>query len=114
MKAPKLPSLFRNVKNDHRKFTFRSPYVDKRKQAIEERLNEIEREVAAERGEQTDFPPKKISFGGRRRTRRRKSNLMATLRVILILVILVYLMYKGIQWAEQTDFGKVMKILQDG
>lgn len=114
MKAPRLPSLFRNVKYDHRKFSFRSPHVDKRQATIDQRLKEIEREVARERGEETDDVPRKISFGRRRRENRRKAGFRASLRFVIILIVLMYLLYKGIQWAETTDFGKLMKTMQDG
>lgn len=114
MRAPKFPSLFRNVKTDHRKFRFRSPHIDTKEQELEARRKRLEAEVARERGEEIDESYREIRFNRRRRQIKRKSGYMATLRFLVILVVLIYLLYKGIQWAENSDFSRVMKILEDG
>lgn len=114
MKAPRIPSLFRNVKTSHRRFEFRSPYFDPRERELEERKRRIEEEVAREKGESPANPPRKISIGKRRADVTRRQSLMAMARTLIILIILVYLLYKGLQWAEGTDFGKVLNTLQNG
>lgn len=114
MKAPRIPSLFRNVKTSHRRFEFRSPYFDPRERALEERKQRIEAEVAREKGEAVAHPPHKIEIGRRRTKVTRTQSLWAMVRTIVILIILVYLFYKGIQWAEGTDFARVLNTLKDG
>lgn len=114
MRAPKVPSFFRNVKTDHRRFTFRSPHYSPKDETLEQRKRRIEAEVARERGEEVNAGPVQISFDRSRRQGRRRSSLMSTLRTLIILIVLVYLLYKGIQWAEGTDFGNVLKILENG
>lgn len=114
MRAPKVPSFFRNVKTDHRRFKLRSPHYNPKDETLEQRKRRIEAEVARERGEEADAGPVQISFDRSRMRRRRKSSLMSTLRTMIILIVLVYLLFKGIQWAEGTDFGNVLKILENG
>lgn len=114
MKAPRIPSPFRNIKTSHRRFAFRSPYFDPRKRELDERLQRIEEEVARERGEPVNSAPRKISIGNRRSHATRKQSYTAMMRTVVILIVLVYLLYKGIQWAEGTDFAKVLNTLQNG
>lgn len=114
MRAPKFPSFFRNVKTDHRKFRFRSPHFDKKEQELEERRRRLEAEIARERGEPADGPYREIRFNRKRRQNKRRASYWATLRFIAILLVLIYLLYKGIQWAENSDFSRIMKILEDG
>ena len=114
MKAPRIPSPFRNVKTTHRRFEFRSPYFDPRRQELEERKRRIEEEVARERGEPVNPTSRRISIGKRRKDATRRQSLMAMLRTVVILIVLVYLLYKGIQWAEGTDFAKVLNTFKNG
>lgn len=114
MRAPKFPSFFRNVKTDHRKFRFRSPHFDPKDEELEARKKRIEAEVAQERGESVDEAYREIRFNRKRRQKKRKSGYMAMVRFLAILMVLIYLLYKGIQWAENSDFSRVMKILEDG
>lgn len=81
---------------------------------MDERLRRIEEEVARERGEAIQTAPRKISIGKRRSEATRKQSYAAMMRTIVILIVLVYLLYKGIQWAEGTDFAKVLNTLQNG
>lgn len=114
MQAPKIPSFFRNVKTHHRKFKFRSPYYRPEERELAERKRRLEAEVARERGEIVETEPHKLSFSRRRSEIRRKRGNWAILRTVAILIILTYLFFKGIQWAETTDFSKVLKILENG
>lgn len=114
MKAPRIPSVFKNIKKDHRKFQFRSPHYKSKDKDLEQRRRRLESEVARERGEEVVDVPRRVTFDRRRRTSRRRHGYMAMLRTLIILIVLVYLLYKGIQWAETTDFSRVLKTIQDG
>jgi hypothetical protein len=114
MEAPRLPSFFRNVKTQHRKFKFRSPYFRPEDREMAERKRRLEEEVAREKGEFTEPAPRQVNFSRRRGEIRRTRGNWATIRTVIILIILIYLSFKGIQWAETTDFSKVLKILENG
>jgi hypothetical protein len=114
MQAPRLPSFFRNVKTQHRKFSFRSPYYRPEDRELAERKRRLEEEVAREKGELVEAAPRQVSFSRRRGEVRRTRGNWAVIRTVIILIILIYLSFKGIQWAETTDFSKVLKILENG
>lgn len=111
MKVPRF--FFRNVRSEPRRFQFRSPYYRPEEDKIEERKKRLDAELARERGEEVHSFPGQISFRSRRQ-KRKQSNLWATFRVVIILIILIYLLYKGLQWAETTDFGKVLDTFKNG
>lgn len=106
--------MFRNVKTEPRRFTFRSPHVDAKKRALDERLKQIEEALAREQGTLQDGGPPKINFSRRRRQSTRKQGQWATLRFVLILLALLYLLYRGILWAEKTDFNGLLKMFENG
>lgn len=114
MQAPRLPSFFRNVKTQHRKFNFRSPYYRPEDHELAERKRRLEVEVAREKGEYVEVAPRQVNFSRRRGEVRRTRGNWAIIRTVLILIILIYLSFKGIQWAETTDFSRVLKILENG
>lgn len=111
MKVPRF--FFRNLRSEPRRFNFRSPYYRPEEEKLEERKKRLDAEIARERGEDVNLPPERISFRSRRK-RRKQSNLWATLRTVAILIVLIYLLYKGLQWAETTDFGKVLDTFKNG
>lgn len=112
MRVPRF--FFRNVRSEPKKFKFRSPHYRPEERELEERKKRLDAEIALEKGEQVDdAPPQRVSLRSRRK-RRAKNNLWANLRVIIILVILLYLLYRGVMWVETTDFGKVLEPLKNG
>lgn len=111
MKVPRF--FFRNVRSEPRRFQFRSPYYRPEEEQIEERKKRLDAEIARERGEDVQAVPERIRFSSRR-MKRSDANLWATFRTIVILVILIYLLYKGLQWAETTNFKKVLDTFKNG
>ena len=111
MKAPRLPSPFRNVRHAPRSFTFRSSHVDARALRWKERKEAIEAEVTGNNGS----GPRKVRFRqgagpGLDRTTRVQATLAARRRAmfrsLVILVVLLYAAWRGLLWVETTDFAR--------
>ena len=111
MKAPRLPSPFRNVRHAPRSFTFRSSHVDARAMRWKERKEALEAELSAESAE----GPRKLRFRqgagpGLDRTTRVEATLTARrramLRSLIILAVLLYAAWRGLLWVETTDFAR--------
>lgn len=122
MEAPKLRSMFRNVRTEPRRFAFRSRHLPQLKEEWVERKRRVESEVL---GETMDGNPRGISFrsGHPRgvlsdRDERRKASIQgarrAALRAALIGVFLCWLAYRGMLWLEGSEFSDLMKALQHG
>lgn len=111
MRAPRLPSPFRNVRHAPKTFTFRSAHVDNRALRWKERKEAIEAEALGASGGQ----PRKLSFrGGPVSRSERELGVQATMRArrramlrsAVILAVLLYAAWRGLLWVEQTDFAR--------
>ena len=111
MKAPRLPSPFRNVRQAPRNFTFRSSHVDGRAMRWKSRKEALESEVNGT----SEGVPRKVRFrqgagpGLDRVTRiqaTRSARKRAMLRSLAILVVLLYAAWRGLLWVETTDFAR--------
>lgn len=132
MQAPRLRSMFRNVRTEPKRFEFKSRHLPDLDPKWETRKQQVEAEVAMESGESLDGAEgvkRKIRFGqnNRRginhgkgetvsenpRQAAIKSARFAMLRATLIAVVLIWLAWKGIQWVEQSDFSEVLKWIEN-
>jgi len=122
MEAPKLRSMFRNVRTEPRRFSFRSRHLPQLKAEWVERKRRVESEVL---GETIDGNPRGISFRGATmrevlsdRDERRRAAVQgarrAALRAALIGVFLCWLAYRGVLWLEGSEFAEMMKALEHG
>lgn len=113
MRVPKF--FFRNLRSEPRQFQFRSPYHDPKHNEIEARKKKIEDEVRRENGlDSEQVLPSEISFDRSRRAKKQVDNRWATMRTVIILVILCFLLFKGLQWADSTDFGNIIDLFKNG
>ncbi len=112
MKAPRLPSPFRNVRHAPRNFTFRSSHVDGRAMRWRDRKEALEAEAG---GEAANDAPRKLRFrqsagpGIDRESRiqaARSARRRAMVRSFAILLVLLYAAWRGLLWVETTDFAK--------
>ena len=101
MKAPKLRSIFRNVRTKPRKFSYKSRHTSEVREDWEERKRRIEQGL-----------PTNISLG-KRRGSMRKASRSAMIRTAIIGSILVYATYRMILWAETTEWGKMLEFIRD-
>lgn len=116
MQAPKLRGMFRNVRTNPRSFVFKSRHLSDDRPDWDERKRKIEQEIARERGDmpQDIGAPSKIRFNRNFRSNSvKKSALKANFRVVLIGVVLLYVTYKILLWAEETEFGKMLEFIRE-
>ena len=113
MEAPKLRGMFRNVRTRPRSFVFKSRHLSDDPPEWGERKRRIESEVARERGETIPLETEASTIRFRKGTSVRKSARKANLRVILIGVVLLWITWKMIVWAETTEFGKIIEFIRD-
>ena len=103
MEAPKFPSIFRNVRKEPRKFSYRPKHYNPRKDELDERKRKIEAEVEREQGKansnfrRAEFKP---SWGGQKY---RQGASAANLRLVVILMILLFITYMVVQWLGKLD-----------
>jgi hypothetical protein len=113
MEAPKLRGMFRNVRTKPRSFVFKSRHLSDDPPQWGERKRRIESEVAMERGEkvpeQNTASSIRFRKGGSVRNGARKANV----RVVLIGVVLLWITWKMIVWAETTEFGEMLEFIRD-
>jgi hypothetical protein len=127
MEAPRLRSFIRNVRTEPRRFSYRSHLVADTRPEWDERKRRIEEEVLREQGASGELreslpPPVRIrSRSGRlasdgtfrsRREQRMRANRYALLRALLIILGLIWLGIKGLQWVDATDFGGMLNGLR--
>ncbi|MAO46761.1 MAG: hypothetical protein CL823_06380 [Crocinitomicaceae bacterium] len=101
MKAPKLKSIFRNVRTEPKKFKFKSRHLPDVRDDWEERKRRIEYGL-----------PSSFSFSKRRKSAK-KVRRRALLRTMLIGALFVYLAYQLILWAETTEWGKYLEFIRE-
>ena len=122
MEAPKLRSMFRNVRTEPRRFAFRSRHLPDVREEWTERKRRVEAEVL---GKPLDGGGRGISFRKGKgdevlsdRAERRRAAIRgarrAALRAALIGAFLCWLAYQGILWLEGSEFANLMNSLQNG
>lgn len=101
MEAPKLPSFFRNVRRNPRRFEFKTRHYDPKKAELIERKENIEREMGKSKADATQAPREiRFSRSSRRAGSYRSASRAAAYRLVIILVILIFLTYRGLVWLE--------------
>ena len=122
MQAPKLRSMFRNVRTEPRRFVFRSRHLPELDAKWSERKEQIEAELAEQPAPETaNNRPIRFQSANRPSSstwrRRRRTQISgaryAILRAALIASALVWLAWKGIQWIETSDFSGVLKWMEN-
>jgi hypothetical protein len=100
MEAPKLPSFFRNVRINPRRFQLKTRHYDPQKTEWENRKDGVEREVG--KAETEAVPPREIRFSrsSRRSGSYKSASKAAAYRLLVILIILIFLTYRGLVWLE--------------
>ena len=101
MKAPKLRSLFRNVRTQPRQFSFKSRHTSEVREDWEDRKRRVEQNT-----------PISISFRNRRGDAKKAAR-KAIVRTLIISAVLVYATYRMIVWAETTEWGPVLEFIRD-
>ena len=101
MKAPKLRSLFRNVRTQPRQFSFKSRHTSEVREDWEDRKRRVEQDT-----------PRNISFINRRGDSKKAAR-KAMVRTLIIGTVLVYATYRMIVWAETTEWGPVLEFIRD-
>ena len=119
MQAPRLRSMFRNVRTEPRRFEFKSRHLPDLDAKWAERKDRVQAELAREDGVDVSSQ-RPIRFGktsqlGKTSQRRNqiKGARYAMLRAAMIAAVLVWLAWKGIQWVETSDFSGVLKWMED-
>ena len=125
MQAPRLRSMFRNVRTEPRRFQFRSRHLPDLDPKWAERKELIEAEVAGEQDPDA-APARPIRFRSSRTKGLRRPPQMegtaatqilgaryAMLRAIVIAAGLVWLAWRGMVWVETSDFSDVLKWMED-
>ena len=121
MQAPRLKSMFRNVRTSPRRFEFKSRHLSDLDEKWQERKQRIEQEVSA--GENGEREPRTIRFRSRTvDSPRDRSDVRVAqiagarwsmVRAAIIAAALIWLAWKGIQWVEQSYFSHVLKWMED-
>lgn len=101
MDAPKLPSVFRNVRREPKKFGYRPKFYDPKAEELEERKKKIEAELAREQGQAVNSKPYSVKFQ-RTHTRNTLRGMAfgSNIRLIIILAILLFLIFSAVRWLE--------------
>lgn len=119
MQAPQLRSMFRNVRTEPRKFSFRSRHLPDLDKTWIERKNRIDQSFDGSE----DAGSRQIKMRGAtvlpraerlaRRQAQIQSSKWSMIRAALIAVGLVWLAWKALQWVEQSDFSGVLKWMEN-
>jgi|TARA_B110000093_G_C12862559_1_gene364096 hypothetical protein len=115
MKAPRLKSMFRNVKNKPRAFSFKTRHTEGMRGDWDERKNRVESEVGREKGEGSIAAPR-INFKRKRHANRvsaKKAARIAMIKTLLIGAVLLYVTYEIIIWAETTEWGEMLEFIKN-
>ncbi|NQX91088.1 MAG: hypothetical protein HRT74_02935 [Flavobacteriales bacterium] len=98
MEAPRLPSIFRNVQKEPKRFRLKSRHYNPKESELEKRKLAIQREVGMEDG--VSAAPPKINITQRRKERGtyRSSSRQSFIRLMAILAALLFVAYKTWQW----------------
>jgi hypothetical protein len=119
MKAPRLKSMFRNVKDKPRSFSFQNRHTDGKRSDWDERMHRVESEVGRDKGEEEEEEPiaaPRINIKRKRhanRTSAKKAARIAMIKTLLIGTVLLYVTYRLIVWAETTEWGEMLEFIKD-
>ena len=104
MQAPKLPSMFRNVQKDPRRFQLKTRHYNARDYELEQRKQSIEAEMGLH-GATDKSPVRRISIVERRKERGtfRSENRVSTMRMLAILGVLGLACWKLYNWLMIAD-----------
>ncbi|MBV42733.1 MAG: hypothetical protein CL834_06840 [Crocinitomicaceae bacterium] len=121
MQAPRLRSMFRNVRTEPRRFEFKSRHLPELDEKWQERKARVEQHISAE--EEGGSVPRTIRFRSNGGTNGNKSSEQrlqqiagarwSMLRAAFIAAVLIWLAWKGIQWVERSDFSRVLKWMEN-
>lgn len=122
MQAPRLRSMFRNVRTEPRRFQFRSRHLPDLDPKWTERKERVEAEVSAAGSEDPSKRPLRFRsrrFGApspewqERRSAQVRGARYAMLRAAVIAGGLLWLAWRGMVWVETSDFSDVLKWMED-
>ena len=122
MQAPRLRSMFRNVRTEPRRFQFRSRHLPDLDLKWTERKERVEAEVSAAGSEDPSKRPLRFRsrrFGApspewqERRSAQVRGARYAMLRAAVIAGGLLWLAWRGMVWVETSDFSDVLKWMED-
>lgn len=104
MQAPKLPSMFRNVQKEPRRFKLKTRHYNPRDYELEQRKKSIEAEMGVH-GAADEPPVKRISIVERRKERGtyRSANRASTLRMLALLGALGLVCWRLYNWLMVAD-----------
>lgn len=91
MEAPKLPSFLKIP--SYKKFNYKPLYYSERKEALEERVEKIKRELEAEKNEDPKERVKRKIAEKWQRQSHNKQVTLSNIRIFVIFSVLVGLMY---------------------
>jgi hypothetical protein len=101
MDAPKLPSVFRNVRREPKRFGYRPKFYDPKAEELEERKKKIEAEIARDQGQVVNNKPYSVKFQrAHKRNSLRGMAFGSNVRLVIILAILLFLIFAAVQWLE--------------
>ena len=118
MIAPKLPSMFRNVRRSPRRFNFRSRHLPVLNADWQERKQRVESLVSG-----TSEVKRAIRFArsgeGRQSWKERQGALSrasrrTTFRLLILIGALSWVAVKALQWVDYHDFGGMLEALKNG
>lgn len=98
-------SMLRGAKRAPNKFGYKSRFYDEKKENFEQRLKSLDREIAFEKGEQTDSPSRNISFSRGARTKEqrdiyKRSNNRSNMTIIGLVIFLCSICYYVLKLAQ--------------
>lgn len=99
MDISRIPSIFKNVKREPKRFNYSPRHFDPHAEELEKRKAKIREELGVDRRE--DSRESKIDFrSSLGRSRRRSGAASSNMRLLLILAILLFLAFSVIKWLE--------------
>ena len=121
MQAPRLKSMFRNVRIEPRRFEFKSRHLPDLDEKWHERKARVEQDVSTDASDKPlarsiRFRSKGSGTSDQRLEQRQQQIAGARwsmMRAGLIAIGLIWLAWKGIQWVEQSDFSRLLKWMEN-
>ena len=111
--------MFRNVKNEPRAFSFKTRHTDGMRGDWDERKQRVDSDVGRESGGGGDdgsIAAPRINFKRKRHANRisaKKAARIAMIKTLLIGVVLLYVTYEIIIWAETTQWGEMLEFIKN-
>lgn len=99
MDISRIPSIFKNVKREPKRFNYAPRHFDPQAEELEKRKAKIRDEMGME---ESGKPGNSIHFQESwRRSRRRSGAASSNIRLLLILAILLFLVFSVVKWLER-------------